>query len=619
MRVLLVAMPWHSINTPSLALGILKTAARAGVPGIEVEDLYASLSWAEHMMRKGRSAGDYEVLASTVFVGIGEWVFSSALHGVSEWNVEEFERVSRGFGGHESAVLIDLHRDAPAWIDELADRIVAEGWDAVGLTSTFMQNVPSLALAQALKRRRPEIVTMMGGCNLDGPQGASVHRIFPQIDYVVRGEGERTFPALLRAIQAGVGFEAIPGLCWRDRGASRANGEGGLLPINEVPRPDYDGYFAQLEASVVGLVAKPALVLEAARGCWWGEKHHCKFCGLNGSGMKFRSKHPDLVWDDMAYLIERHQTLDVVMVDNILDHRYFETLLPSIAKSGWDLRLHYEIKANLKPDQMAMLREARITHVQPGIESLSTRVLTLMDKGVSGPQNIATIREGGNEGLTVSWNHLYGFPGETDQDYESVIEQMPALVHLQPPSGAQRIAIERFSPYFNQPELGFADKRAAAFYSVVYGMPLEDLHDMVFFFDATAQGISGEVEQRLKAGIARWRDEYARSTLILQHTEPGWLMSDRRAGWSECDHRFTDDCESAAIEELLEPKSVASLRRALEARGFDPSDAWAQAFLDRLKSDGLVYEQLGRYVLLATRFDPSVIRMAAMLLDVAAA
>lgn len=50
-----------------------------------------------------------------------------------------------------------------------------------------------------------------------------------------------------------------------------------------------------LQASFASL-----LVLEGARGCWWGEKHHCTFCGLNGSLMKFRSKPPKVLWGRCA-------------------------------------------------------------------------------------------------------------------------------------------------------------------------------------------------------------------------------------------------------------------------------------------------------------------------------
>ncbi|MBV8581538.1 MAG: radical SAM protein, partial [Candidatus Eremiobacteraeota bacterium] len=330
------------------------------------------------------------------------------------------------------------------------------------------------------------------------------------------------------------------------------------------------------------------------------------------------SKHPDRVWDDIAHLVARHQTLDVIMVDNILDHRYFQTLLPKVAASGWDLRVHYEIKANLKLEQMRMLREARITHVQPGIESLSSHVLDLMDKGVSGPQNIATIREGQNEGLTVSWNHLYGFPGETEADYESVVAQIPALVHLQPPSGAQRIAIERFSPYFNEPALGFDDKRPADFYPVVYDLPRETLEEMVFFFDASPHGIAGTLEDQLKGAIARWKDVHPTSTLHAEELADGWRFVDRRAGWPQRDHVFTGARDHAALAALFEPSSAASLQRALDARGIDADAAWIDDLLARLKTDGLAFEQRGKYVLVANRFDASTIKMAGVLAQAAA-
>ena len=610
MRVLFVAMPWQSVEMPSLAIGILKSAVRNRRPDITVGGLYANIAWAEALWRSGIPVSTYERLATTVFQGLGEWLFAAALHGVPEWNVDAYGAASDGFAGYDRDMVLAIHRAAPEFVERLAEQIVGEGWNVVALTSTFMQNVPSLALAQALKRLQPEIVTVMGGSNLDGVQGTSVHRRFPCIDYVVRGEGEVALPALLDALDGGRPCDAIDGLCWRAAdGTPQVNRDSAQVPINDVPQPDFDDYFATLEASVVGSVVRPSLVLEAARGCWWGEKHHCKFCGLNGSGMKFRSKRPERVWEELSALVRRHRVLDVAMVDNILDYRYFDTLLPHIVGSDWDLRIHYEIKANLSPAKMELLRRARITHIQPGIESLSSNVLRLMDKGVSGPQNVATLREAANEGLTVSWNYLYGFPGEAAADYEDVIRQLPALVHLQPPSGAQRIAVERFSPYFDDPALGFSEKRPAKFYAPIYGLEDEQLVDMVFFFDSHPAGISGDLERRLKDTIGSWKTLRTNSTLTMERTAAGITIADRRRGWPERDHTFTTASEIAAIELLLEPQSLASLGRALEARVPGRQTGWLPAFLERLLADGLVFEQAGKFVQLATRFDPSNIRL----------
>ena len=36
----------------------------------------------------------------------------------------------------------------------------------------------------------------------------------------------------------------------------------------------------------------PTLLIETSRGCWWGERNHCTFCGLNGSSMSFDEMAP---------------------------------------------------------------------------------------------------------------------------------------------------------------------------------------------------------------------------------------------------------------------------------------------------------------------------------------
>jgi ribosomal peptide maturation radical SAM protein 1 len=618
MRVLLVSMPFQTVGMPSLALGVLDSAVHRRLPELEVGQLYANILFAEHIVARGFPVKAYEELVSTTFRGIGEWIFSSALHDVPEWKFEEFRRDCQDFSGIDGALALELHHESPRFVDGIAERIVREGWDVVALTSTFMQNVASLSLARALKRRKPEIVTIAGGANLDGVQGEAIHARYRDLDYVVRGEGDTAFPDFLERLVSGENMSDVPGLCWREGAKQVCNPGGGTVAISDIPAPNFDPFFAQLDASPVGIAVQPQLVLEAARGCWWGEKHHCKFCGLNGSTMKFRSKSPAQVWEEIAEMVARHQVLDIVMVDNILDMRYFENLLPRMMAANWDLRIHYEVKANLNPDQLRILRLARITHIQPGIESLSTHVLALMDKGVSGCQNVALLREGENEGLTVSWNHLYGFPDETIDDYESIIRQIPALVHLQPPSGAQRIAIERFSPYFNQPELGFEEKKPAGFYSIVYGLSDEEVSDMVFFFDAPPRGIAVQTESDLKKVITSWQELHAGSHLYLEADGDAWVINDERRGWPQRRMRYETSFEREAISALLRPHSAQSLARALEEAGIAVAEREVMAFLEKLLAAGFVFEQEGKHVLIATRFDRSNIRMADVLAGVAA-
>jgi ribosomal peptide maturation radical SAM protein 1 len=334
------------------------------------------------------------------------------------------------------------------------------------------------------------------------------------VDYVVRGEGEAAFPELLRALDGTTSLAGVPSLCWWDGESQRVNDIAPHpLPPGRIPMPDFDDWFARLDASPVRGYVEPKLVVETARGCWWGEVHHCTFCGLNGTMMEFRSKSPARVLDELSHLVARHQVLDVITVDNILDNTYFRTVLPRIAELDWDLRVHCELKSNLKPAEIDTLRRARVAHVQPGIESLVSPVLKLMDKGVSGLHNVRTLRDCESAGLTVSWNWLYGFPGEDLADYHDVVRQLPALSHLQPPSSSARILLERFSPYFRDPALGFPLRTSAAMYEHVYRLPETEKADLVYLFDTQQRGLSEAEAAELNGFVAAWQDLYTDSCL----------------------------------------------------------------------------------------------------------
>ena len=100
--------------------------------------------------------------------------------------------------------------------------------DVIGFTSTFQQNTAALAAAREVKRLSPHVVTVFGGANCDGEQGLALHRNFPFVDFVVRGEGDVAFPAFLKRAVGDRDYAAIAGLCWRQSDGSTA--------VNAMPR-----------------------------------------------------------------------------------------------------------------------------------------------------------------------------------------------------------------------------------------------------------------------------------------------------------------------------------------------------------------------------------------------
>ena len=131
-----------------------------------------------------------------------------------------------------------------------------------------------------------------------------------------------------------------------------------------------------------------------------------------------------------------------------------------------------------------------------------------MEKGVTGPRNVQALRDCEEANLTVSWNYLVGFPGESSVDYDGVIAQIPSLHHLQPPIGASRIVLERFSPYFDKPDLGFTARQPHPSYNVIYDLESNQLEDLAFFFTSPATGIAESKRIELEDRIADWRNAY---------------------------------------------------------------------------------------------------------------
>jgi hypothetical protein len=141
---------------------------------------------------------------------------------------------------------------------------------------------------------------------------------------------------------------------------------------------------------------------------------------------------------------------------------YLKTLFPRLAAEIPSIRLIFEIKANLTPDQLQTIQEAGATLIQPGIESLSPSLLRHMDKGVTVRENIALLRFARSINLNLKWNLLFGFPGDQSIEYEKMLSLLPLIRHFQPPDRMISVRICRFSRYHRSSEaFGISNLRPA--------------------------------------------------------------------------------------------------------------------------------------------------------------
>lgn len=609
MKIVLATMPWQAINSPSLAISILDTLATQ--LGHTVVQHYGNLRFAELLLAEGAGeiSPDYflHMGEQSYDRGIGEWIFTSSLYEPG-WRLDRFVELMTSYGYDRIDTAIAVHRCVPDFVRGTAARVLEEEPDLVGITSTFEQNVASLALAKELKRIRPELPIVLGGNNCDGPMGAALHRNFPQLDFVVRGEGEVPFVALLDALEGRKDFKSVPALCWRDSdGVPHENVyTGSPLPGAKIPSPNFTPYFSGLDDSAARpWIARPTIRLESSRGCWWGERRHCTFCGLNDATLGYRSKPADVAWREIRDNVTKFGVLDVVISDNIMDPAYVDSLLPRIANEDWDLSLFYEVKSNLKAPQLEALVAAGVSMVQPGIESLSTGPLSLMGKGASGAGQVGALRLFAEHGIFPTWHYLHGFPGEDwDRDYQPVLDQLPFLVHLPSPASSARVILERFAPLFEDPSLGIDDPRVPTrWYPIVYDLPPEEIVDLAYAFDYRPRGINEVQAALFTKAIGLWQEHYESSSLTYLAIGDRIVISDRRFGLPEEDF-VLEGVEAAAYLTLTRHLTARALQAAMKHAGYDVDLGTLNTWLTTWSASGLVYRDGDAWISLAVRHDP---------------
>lgn len=571
-QVALVYMPFAPLNLPALGISLLKAVLAQRDIACDIH--YLNLSFAEWI-----SLPLYEWIRTQDFrFLLGEWFFTQELFG--EWEQEHplFKGLPHGSSNgvippERLESLRQARHNIGAYLDACLLALPWERYRIIGFSSSLLQNVASLALAKRIKAAWPDIVIVLGGANCEGEMGLELHRRFPFIDFVCRGESDFLFPALVERLLAGASPPSLPGLIRRgDDGQSVPMGSGALpvTDLDSLPYPDFDDYFQQLDDSPLDLKAWGWLSFEGSRGCWHGEKQHCTFCGLNGEAMAFRSKSPDRVLGELTYLTRRYGVSQLASADTILDVRCLRGLIPKIIHRdpGWSIR--FAVKANLRKEQLWLLKRAGIECLGPGIESLSTSILRLMRKGCTALQNVQLLKWASELGIELGWNFLMGFPGEEPKEYARMAEMIPALLHLQPPSFAGHIRLDRFSPYFNDSEgFGITNVRAASSYGVVYPFPKESLRRLACFFDfdyADGRDPSAYTAP-LTEMLEYWQGNYCPGALTSVSNVQCLIIHDRRPSAKQARVELSG-MEKAAYEYCDEAHSLQAIHRHLFELGY---------------------------------------------------
>lgn len=596
----LVNMPFADWFRPSFALSQLAALVQRELADkVDTQICYLNIDFAAYT---GEAL--YEDISGDsahAVTGLGDWIFRQIAFPDKDDNSEAY--FGRYYVGSSlmkfRKSILDLRSGIEQFCVDMIDRYELAHADIVGFTSMFAQNVPSLALASLIKERNPNVTIVMGGANCETPMGPVIVENCPAVDFVFSGPSLRSFLDFLRCKLQGneQGLHAIRGVVSKEncRDTRLRSSIGEDHDINDYFAPNYKGFVEAFsrEKISISISRKPVLYFETSRGCWWGERSHCTFCGLNGQSMGYKAMSPNIALRQFQSLFEfAPWCLDYHCTDNILPKNYpgevLRVLDPPAGSS-----IFYEVKLPVSEKDMQILASARVNIVQPGIEALSTATLKLMRKGTSAFQNIQFLKNAAKFDIMPGWNLLIGFPGEDEDTYRKYQEDIPLLHHLAPPTGVYVVRFDRYSPYFASRSEYNLDLHPMDFYSFIYPFSENDLAQLAYFFQddnissyaVNAARWSGP----LNTSVNEWRDEWKSAgpppRLELQRGADGThKIYDSREGKNK-----TYDVDEEMVRILHRLLSPIRCDRIASEFGFTPEVASDR--LSFLRANDLVFEE----------------------------
>lgn len=309
-----------------------------------------------------------------------------------------------------SGILDELRRDLPEIL-------------LIGHSGSTSAHPAVLDICAAVGKEWPEITIVYGGV-FPTYHWADILREAPQIDIIVRGEGEVTAPTLIATLAARRPLVTVPGLAFRWAGE----------PFATAPPP----MIKNLDASRIGweLIdftrhsywdGKRAVVMQFSRGC----PHLCTYCGQRGFWTQWRHRDPIAFAKEIAWL-NREKGVELI---NLADEN------PTSSRSKWKEFLEAMIAENVSvhiigstraddivrdADLLPLYKKAGCLRFLLGVEATDEATLKTIRKGGSTAKDqeaIMLLRAHGMIGLCT---FAIGFEEEIDADYWRLLRNLLA-------------------------------------------------------------------------------------------------------------------------------------------------------------------------------------------------
>lgn len=624
-KIALVNMPFVSLALPAIGLTQLQSVVKNRFKDqVDIDIHYVNQDFSQYV-----GVDLYEVVAGSGEShnsGLGDWFFRQMAFPYAEDNTESYFRRYYPLHDEKNRMYKHVVQEKRAGLEKCLDRLITkyrlDQVDLVGFTSMFTQNVACFAMARRIKARNPRVITVMGGANCESPMGQEIIKNVDCVDFVFSGPGLLSLPRFVGYClnQEFEKCHTINGVLSRANCSiprpqatlgkpAQVSEMGDELSVDELIDLDYEPFLNSIDQNFPDKKIAPIILFETSRGCWWGEKAHCTFCGLNGLSMAYRAMEPETAIKQFQAVFTHYpRSLRFQCVDNIMPKSYVKQVFPFIDTPP-DVTIFYEVKADLSEDDMQVLSKARVKAIQPGIESLATSTLKLMKKGTTAFQNITFLKHCVTYGILPEWNLLIGFPGEQEDVYKKYVRDIPLLAHLPPPNGVFPVRFDRFSPYFNQAKQYGLELHPVDYYKLTYPFSDQSLADLAYYFNDTNIGAEyfthmvkwiGKIREVFGVWEDKWRDKDHLSLPALFFKQKGKTSV------------IYDSRDGAAVEHLIDATGTELLNLLNKPRRLNDlaSELGSSSHLDiaqemaKLIDKRLIFQEGDKYLSLVHSKEP---------------
>ena len=306
--------------------------------------------------------------------------------------------------------------------DEFKREITKRQPDVVGFTAITLTYKSALHLAKIVKQVHPNCLTVLGGPHATFWDEEALQEC-PELDVVVRNEGEYTLLELVQMVEAGKSFHDVQGITCRKDEKIVVNPDRSYIEnLDELPYPARHLWPLERLRKV-----EDVFYLTTSRGCTsW-----CDFCeAVRMFGRRFRMRSPKNVVDEIEYLYKKYDATQFTFCDDAftVDKSRIEKLCAEILKRNLKIIWNCGTRVDMVTKELLIkMKEAGCVSVWFGVESGSQEVLDEMHKGISTDQTLRTVGWVRELGLQPVPNVLLGFPGETKETAMKTIKFVEKL------------------------------------------------------------------------------------------------------------------------------------------------------------------------------------------------